>query len=349
MMAPTLPSPPPPPTDGSADKNPAALPWYVAVWHALRSRDLDFYPRVKDATGTIISLDTRAMVKEFNEAAQDWAKLKADDLDEAIKLARQSLDESKDQTEYQDQKATRLLTVTTFLTALSGALFTRFNDTYPFGTLWDRSCWATGLLVLGYAVFGLFLLTALAGALVTFHATRTRFKYPKQESAAREAGDPNSRLFYSGVISIRPKAWASTFVGTPASGIDPTPRHDIVQAYYRDLVGETYLVAAKTADKLRYLEPAQSLLSASLKCLLLWLFLLPFIAVAVDPKKAVHPPLHVDVSASGKPIRIETVSAPLPAAVPALGPAKVQVGKMPNPKAATPPAGTVSARQSGHE
>lgn len=342
------PSPTPPPADGATDKNPAALPWYVAVWHALRSHDLDFYPRVKDSAGTMVSLDTKAMVKEFNEAAQDWNKLKADDLEEAIKLARQSLDESKDQTEYQDQKATRLLTVTTFLTALSGALFTRFNDTYPLGSLWDRSCWATGLLILGYAVFGLFLLTALAGALVTFHATRTRFKYPKQESAAREAGDPNSRLFYSGVISIRPKAWASTFVATPEAGTDPAPRDDIVQAYYRDLVGEAYLVAAKTADKLRYLEPAQSLLSASLKCLLFWLVLLPIIAVAVDAKKAVNPPLQVDVSTPGKSIRIEIVPAPLPAAVPAIAPAKAQVGKAPDPKA-TMPARALPARQSGHE
>lgn len=340
--------PPPPPADGPPDKNPAALSWHVAVWHALWSRDLDFYPRVKDSTGTIVSLDTKAMVKEYSDAAQDWTKLKADDLEEAIKLARQSLDESKDQTEYQDQKATRLLTVTTFLTALSGALFTRFNDTYPLGSLWDRSCWATCLLVLGYAIFGLFLLTALAGALVTFHATRTRFKYPKQELAAREAGDPNSRLFYSGVISIRPRAWASTFVAAPAAGTDLAPRDDIVQAYYKDLVGEAYLVAAKTADKLRYLEPAQTLLSASLKCLLLWLVLLPIIALALDSKKAVNPPLQVNVATSGQPIRVETAASSLPVATPAAAPAKAQEDKASDPKATTP-ARAVPAKQSGNE
>lgn len=326
-------SSPLPPTDSPSDKNPAALPWYAAVWHAMRSRDLDFYPRVKNAEGTIISLDTRAMVKEFTEATQDWAKLKADDLEYPIKLARQSLDESKDQTEYQDQKATRLLTVTTFLTALSGALFTRFNDIYPLGTLWARPFWGTGLLILGYGIFGLFLLTALAGALVTFHATRTRFKYPKQESAAREAGDPNSRLFYAGVISIRPKAWAGAFVTLPAAGTDPAPRDDIVQAYYRDLVGEAYLVAAKAADKLRYLEPAQSLLSASLKCLLFWLALLPIIVIAVDPKKSVNRHLQVDPSTPTRPTQIQTAPAQLPATVPATTPTMTQVGKTPIPKA----------------
>lgn len=315
MTQPTLPSPTPAPVEPAIDNNPAALAWYVAVWKALRSHDLDFYPRVKDASGKTISLDTPAMVAEFVGASQHWTKLKADDLEDAIKLARQSLDESKDQTEYQDQKATRLLTVTTFLTALSGALFTRFNDAYPLGSVWDRSWWEIGLLLLGYGVFGLFLLSALAGALVTFHATRTRFKYPKQESAARDAGDPKSRLFYSGIISIRPRAWAGAFVGAPAAvGDPPTLREDIAQSYYRDLVGEAYLVAAKTADKLRYLEPAQSLLSLSLKCLLIWLVLLPVIAVAVDVKKAEVTPLQVTVSTPETPIAVDArvTSLPLP-------------------------------------
>lgn len=332
-----------PPANSAAGKNPEALPWYKAVWHALWSRDLDFYPRVVGPAGTVISLDTQAMVKEFNEAAQDWTRLDERDLDDAIKLARQSLDESKDQTEYQDQKATRLLTITTFLTVLSGALFIRFNDTYLLGSLWDRSWWAICLVVLGYAVFGLFLLTALAGALVTFHATRTRFKYPKQESAPREEGDPKSRLFYSGVISIRPKAWAGTFVTESAARTGPALRDDIVQAYYRDLVSETYLVAAKTADKLRYLEPAQTLLSGSLKCLLLWLIILPIIAVTVDAKKADDPPLLVDVSAPGKPIRSETVPASPSTAVPATAPSKAQDEKVPDIKA-TMPVSSVPAR-----
>ena len=52
-------------------------------------------------------------------------------LDDAIELAKASLDEVKAQTEYQDQKAMRLLTVTTFLSALSGALFVNFSANYP--------------------------------------------------------------------------------------------------------------------------------------------------------------------------------------------------------------------------
>lgn len=300
-----------PATGSEKESNPAALAWYEAVWDALWSKTLDFYPRVKDSSGSIISLDTRSMVKELNNATLKWTKLKAEDLEDAIKLARQSLDESKEQTEYQDQKATRLLTVTTFLTALSGVLFTRFNDTYPIDSLSGLPCWAIGLLILGYLVFSLFLLTALMGAIVTFHATRTRFKYPKQETAAREEGPPNSRLFYSGIISIRPRAWSSTFVIPPADGTDPKLHDDVVQAYYRDLVSETYLVAAKTADKLRYLEPAQNLLSASLKFLLLWLFLLPVIAMSVTSEKAAQAPLQVNLSTQDRPIKIEAVPVPM--------------------------------------
>lgn len=338
-----------PAADGAKESNPAALAWYQAVWNALWSKDLDFYPRVKNSAGSIISLDTKSMVKEFNNAAQQWTKLKADDLEAAIKLARQSLDESKEQTEYQDQKATRLLTVTTFLTALSGVLFTRFNDTYPIDSLSGLPCWSIGLLILGYLVFSLFLLSALMGAIVTFHATRTRFKYPKQEFAAREEGPPNSRLFYSGIISIRPKAWSSAFVIPPADGTHPKLRNDVVQAYYRDLVSETYLVASKTADKLRYLEPAQNLLSASLKFLLLWLFLLPVIAMSVTSEKEAQAPLQVNVSTQDRPMRIEAVPVPMQHSPEvSTHSADVQRNNAETSKAATA-TGAAAADRDGHE
>jgi hypothetical protein len=53
------------------------------------------------------------------------------------------------------------------------------------------------------------------------------------------------------------------------------------QLYFRDLVGETYLVAAKTADKIRYLEEAQSLFAWSLRCLLIWLVMLAAVSLFV--------------------------------------------------------------------
>ncbi|RWK56805.1 hypothetical protein [Mesorhizobium sp.] len=46
-------------------------------------------------------------------------------------LARESLDEVKALTDYRDGKATRLLTIITFLSALAGVLFGKLADLYP--------------------------------------------------------------------------------------------------------------------------------------------------------------------------------------------------------------------------
>lgn len=59
----------------------------------------------------------------------------------------------------------------------------------------------------------------------------------------------------------------------------PALRDDLRQRYLQHLVSETYLVAAKAADKLRYLEPAQSLLAYSLRFLFIWLLLLASLSI----------------------------------------------------------------------
>jgi hypothetical protein len=52
-------------------------------------------------------------------------------LDSALDRARETLDEVKELTDYQDSKATRLLTIVTFLSALAGVLFARLVESYP--------------------------------------------------------------------------------------------------------------------------------------------------------------------------------------------------------------------------
>lgn len=275
---------------GTSDTPHAAkLSIVKAVGHALISADIDFYPRVQTDDG-IQTLETQAMLAEMGIASADWHRLDGEKLETAIKLARQSLDEVKQQTEYQDQKATRLLTVTTFLTALSGALFARFNDGYPFAVSAYPNWLHLVLVGLAYAAFALFLLAALCGALVTFHATRTRFKYESIGEHAAESGAPKSRIFYVPMLRVRPRAWVKSFQAdeNPAKPHARPTLHDKLQhRYFTDLLGEAYLVASKTADKLRYLEPAQSLLAWSLRFLFLWLIVLALVGafVAKQPAK----------------------------------------------------------------
>jgi hypothetical protein len=269
------------------------------------------------------------MVEEMEKASARWPALDDNDaLKSAIDLAKQSLAEVKAQTEYQDQKATRLLTVTTFLSALSGLLFSRFEDAYPIGTIASQPLGTALLLCCGYGAFAAFVIVSLSGALVTFHATRTRFKYPPYQTTEEQEKDPESLLFYGGLIRSRPRAWIRGWVtaGTQRDpGEKPTLRDDLRQRYFQHLVSETYLVAAKTADKLRYLEPAQSLLAISLRFLFLWLVLLAPISILVPSTK---PP--------AQPAKVTLVPAPSPSPPPS---SAAPAGPADNvtPRVVTPP------------
>jgi len=162
-------------------KTGAKLWWPVASILSFFNWDMDFYPRLARG-GRATSQTTDSIVKELATVMESWSALDPNanksDLDSTLDLARASLDEVKAQTEYQDQKATRLLTVTTFLSALSGALFAAFSSQYPVTMAWPIYDLSSFIVFMAYATFLLFVLAALFGALVTFHATRTRFKYP---------------------------------------------------------------------------------------------------------------------------------------------------------------------------
>ena len=293
----------------TATSEPKPLGRFEAICDALRSRTIDFYPKVI-VDGTSELLTSHQIIEEFVEASAHWATLEDDDaLDDALKLARDSLDEVKSQTEYQDQKATRLLTVTTFVTALSAALFARLADSYPFGKIMEQSWWMTAVIVVAYLLFGIFLMCSLFGALVTFHATRTRFKYRRHSHLSTESGPAPSRLFYQGIVKVRPSAWSLDFVGPkPVDTGKPKLNPALKANYLADMVGETYLIACKTADKLRYLDPAQRLLATALKCLIAWILLLTVLAVL--PREKLTQPTTVKLVPSETAIEVKANCPP---------------------------------------
>src|SRR5262245_242906 len=77
---------------------------------------------------------------------------------------------------------------------------------------------------------------------------------------------------------------ASTFVA--ASTDTNEIRKELALDYFKNHIIESYLVAAKVADKLRYLTPAQGILSVSIRILLLWLLVgaLTFVLVPGQTK-----------------------------------------------------------------
>lgn len=121
-------------------KTGASLWAFGAAMRSLLDFPLGFYPRLGEPSKSITPEQIVAQLVGPDGAMEHWGTLTTDEtLDEAIELAKASLAEAKAQTEYQDGKATRLLTVTTFLTALAGAFFASFTTEYPQRTLADQS------------------------------------------------------------------------------------------------------------------------------------------------------------------------------------------------------------------
>ena len=308
--------------------------WHDTVWtvfatirSALNLR-IEHYPELQRG-GKLADLSNNELVIELANATEHFKLIKPTDkdtlpIDDAIKLALASLEESKKQTEYQDNKASRLLTVTSFVSALSGVLLATFADRYPLDQLSAYTNPSHWLLVAAYVAFLLFTLLALCGALVTFHATRTRFKYAADEPIEDEATTAKSMLFYKGIAGTGPTGWADSYVtsqkqtGAPGQA-DSQPnrvtaaaiRDDLKVIYFRHYVIEAYLVAAKTADKLRYLAPAQALLAWALRLLIGFVVLFALSVIYVPKTRPAPAPTQVALQTVGQPVPVQVYSLPL--------------------------------------
>jgi len=320
-------APPVPASDDAVGKPPkvktgASLWMPGAALRAAFDIPLDFYPRLGKPSKSITSEEIIAELFGAGGAMEHWSTLDPPDeaIDDAIDLAKASLTEVKAQTEYQDGKATRLLTVTTFLTALAGAFFANFASDYPLRTLGDQSGWVYGMVLATYLAFLAFVLFALGGALVTFHATRTRFKYPSSATVGSQKGPTKSFLFFREIIGVTPTGWANSFV-TVAPGAEGKPtatlRPDLKIEYLKNYVAEAYLIAAKTADKLRYLQPGQGLLAWSLRCLLVYIVLLSVTQSRVQPTKAAPVASKVEITQAPQPLAVRIVPPPAAPSPPA--------------------------------
>lgn len=279
----------------SVDKKETELSRLGAVWDAFRGKDISHYPRFLDDKNTEQQISDDEIIGRI---AGELGKLKYyhdAEIEFALKRGRESLDEVKGLTEYEDQKATRNLTVITFLTALAGVLFSRFADIYPIGRIIDNlgiASLQSGLIIAGYVLFFCFIVCAVTGALVVFHATRIRFKYPKLTTLTLSENTERTKsyLFYSPIIQVLPERWAQSFLKDAAVAADGelALNDQLGASYLRNYIIESYLVATKVADKLRYLMPAQDILSWAIRLLLVWLFVFA-LAVAFVPNPTQAP------------------------------------------------------------
>lgn len=259
----------------------ASLTLMQALAGSFFGRDLSYYPR-REQTGE--KIESKEMLEAIRKSLDtfdfDSAELaKTADPKLLLDRAKDSLEEAKKQTEYQDAKAGRLLTIVAFLTAAVGTVFGKFIDLYPLhigaAPLGETSLWVTAT----YLLFGIYLLLVAAGALVMFHAMSTRFVWPPGGSNLADKDEIMSLLFYQSIVRTKPEAWGKVFAGDKA---------ELMRTYYKNYATEAYLIANKVADKLRYLDPGQRLLNLSIRILLcLFLLIILTLAIVAPPPKAV--------------------------------------------------------------
>ncbi|MGE4306951.1 MAG: hypothetical protein AB7E24_23310 [Novosphingobium sp.] len=285
---------------------------------------IEFFPQI-ERSGAIEDLTGDKLVGALATATKPFETLEFATVEEgnsAIELAKSSLEEAKKQTEYQDDKASRLLTVTSFVGALSGVLLASFLDRYPLDKVPPLTSEQGLTLAAGYFAFLLFTLFALFGGVVTFHATRTRFKYSKKPQATDPDKPAKSMLFYQEIIAVSPQGWADSFVTVDQAGT-PALRDGLQEAYFRNYVMEAYLIAAKTADKLRYLGPAQGALAWALRFLLLFVLLFAFAVAHIPETKGAPDPVKVDLHSVATAFPVRLVAEPdakvPPVALPSAG------------------------------
>src|SRR5947209_5368287 len=91
-------------------------------------------------------------------------------IDEILPLAKWSLESVTHLTEYEDEKANRILTAIAFLSALVGVVFAAIVQRYPFSSVADAkslSLHPHALLVILYCLFGIYFLLLTIGAAFT--------------------------------------------------------------------------------------------------------------------------------------------------------------------------------------
>lgn len=296
---------------------------FKAFWHAMWSLDIKYDalkkgPNGIDLSQAITDIKKVLISKNVNDA----------DVEIHLNQAKISYNEVKAATEYQDQKAARLLTILAFLTAAAATIFAKFIDIYSIQAP-DRHSPAEYLISTIYLGFCVYFFVIAVGALTTFYATQTRFTIPEESKF-------KSVLFFKGILSSTPEDWGGEFV---------FPKTDLARKYLESYVVETYLIALKTNVKVQYLRPAQAILQFAIKILFVVIFLLTFALLFVprdakkqekyDANQAVTSTHNVLPSGSVPPQTAEAKSAMTRTDTTPVAPAPVAPAQAPTTKATT--------------
>jgi hypothetical protein len=216
--------------------------------------------------------------QKMNGELQDLTIPKIEESNRYYELTKRSLEEVKHLTEYEDEKANRILTAIAFLSALAGAIFVALVPKNKNAALlsyndWNWSVWFY------YVSFAIFLILLAYGTILVVHALKPRFNIPrvwrKEPNSNSNQDDPDSFLFFEQILKVGPEKWAKSFCKKNSDQLE--------ESYIKCNITETYLVSEKIRTKLKYLQPGIFILWLAVICLLIW-FLFCGLRIAFPPK-----------------------------------------------------------------
>lgn len=167
------------------------------------------------------------------------------DMPQLLTQTARSLDTVTKLTQYEDEKANRLLTAIAFLSAFVASLFATIPTRFPpgsIGKLWNEGIHVRSIL-LG-SVYGWFCLYATlvsVGVAMILYGVQPRFNIPRDPTRKKA---PKSLLFFKHIIASDPEEWGKAF-SEPSS-------HDLEMRYVKNSIVETYLVAEKIPVKIKW-------------------------------------------------------------------------------------------------
>ena len=242
--------------------------------------------------------------QQIIDLAKELCELKSDQIDELLPLAKWSLESVTHLTEYEDEKANRILTAVAFLSALVSVAFAAIVQRYPFsvaGELKGISIHPHSVVLLSvYCLFAIYFVLLTLGAAFTLYAVRPQFRIPS--TWERTKTEPGSFLFFKEILNVSGKNWGRSFTATDSKKLKAE--------YAKNSVLETYLIAQKIPKKLRPLKKGIWLFFASTTVLIVLLPLCAVTVVYVDVPPQ-NPIPTVTGSAEGK-IEIPATKTPPP-------------------------------------
>jgi len=196
-----------------------------------------------------------AVVKELDA----W-RPSNDELSEIVAVTARTLDTVSRLTQYEDEKANRILAAIAFVSAFVGALFGTIPSRFPptsIALLWASGIhWRSALLASSYLLFSCYALLVAIGLAMVLWAVTPRFKtsagWKAAAAIANEPGwkkdltkRPKSLLFYERIAETHPTMWAREFSVNSA--------YDIELTYAKNSIAESHLVSDKIRYKVKWL------------------------------------------------------------------------------------------------